>query len=108
MQQAPGLPCALYFEEGQTKMQTSGAMRREIANSYSVVIARGGGRSSIPETAVIESISRGVLDTRLRGYDDPLCGEWIASLAMRVLQLRTIRNKSLLQMSCDGVRKAHL
>ena len=42
--------------------QTSGAMRREIANSYSVVIAREGGRSSIPETAVIESISRGVLD----------------------------------------------
>src|SRR5712672_1005043 len=43
-------------------MQTSGAMRREIANSYSVVIAREGGRSSIPETAVIESIRRGVLD----------------------------------------------
>ena len=36
VQQAPGLPCALYFEEGQTKMQTSDAMRREIAKSYSV------------------------------------------------------------------------
>jgi len=37
-------------------------MRREIAKSYSGVIAREGGRSSIPETAVIESMSRGVLD----------------------------------------------
>jgi hypothetical protein len=43
--------------------QSSDAMRREIAASYSVVIVREGGRSSIPETAVIESISRGVLDT---------------------------------------------
>src|SRR6266545_5412979 len=34
VQQAPGLPFALYFEEGQTKMQTSGAMRREIAKLY--------------------------------------------------------------------------
>jgi hypothetical protein len=44
-------------------MQTSGAMRREIAEEYSVVIVRDGGRSSIPEAAVIEPISRGVLDT---------------------------------------------
>jgi hypothetical protein len=64
---------------------------------------------------MIESISSGVLDTRLRGYDDPLCGEWIASLAMTVLQLRTtapqlgtIRNRSLLQMSCDGASDARL
>jgi hypothetical protein len=34
-----------------------------------VVIVREGGRSSIPETAVIESTSRGVLDPRLRGDD---------------------------------------
>ena len=34
VQQAPGLPCALYFEEGRTKMQTSGAMRREKAKLY--------------------------------------------------------------------------
>ena len=40
VQQAPGLPCALDFEEGQTKMQNSGGMRREIAASYSVVIVR--------------------------------------------------------------------
>ena len=46
-------------------MQTSGEIRREIAASYSTVIARESGRSSIPETAVIEPISRGVLDTPL-------------------------------------------
>src|SRR5438046_2448368 len=31
VQQAPGLPCALSSRGGQTKMQTSGAMRREKA-----------------------------------------------------------------------------
>jgi hypothetical protein len=40
VQQAPGLPCALYFEEGQTKMQTSGGLRRENATSHSIVIVR--------------------------------------------------------------------
>ena len=49
---------------GESFGQTSGASRREIANAYSVVIARriATGRPSIPETAVIELISRGVLD----------------------------------------------
>jgi hypothetical protein len=73
-------------------LQSSAAMRREIAKAYSVVIVREGGRSSIPETAVIRPISRGVLDTRLRGYDDPLCAKWVAWLATTVLQFRTIRN----------------
>ena len=50
-------------------MQTSGAMRREIAASHSTVIAREGGRSSIPEPSMIEPIGRGVLDPRLRGDD---------------------------------------
>ncbi|MEH2552378.1 hypothetical protein V1283_009023 [Bradyrhizobium sp. AZCC 2262] len=50
------------FQEGQTKIQTSGERRRENAASYSVVIVREGGRSSIPETAMMESIGRGVLD----------------------------------------------
>src|SRR5829696_8012748 len=45
------------------KMQTSGDRRRENAKSYSVVIVREGGRSSIPETAVIEPRSRSLLDT---------------------------------------------
>ena len=40
MQQAPGLPCALNFEEGQTKMQTSGDQRRENAKPYPTIIAR--------------------------------------------------------------------
>jgi len=43
-------------------MQTSGDRRREIAKSYSVVIVREGGRSSIPKTSVIEPRSRSVLD----------------------------------------------
>src|SRR6478735_9457007 len=38
VQQAPGLPCALYLKRGQTKMQTSGVSRREIAASYSIVV----------------------------------------------------------------------
>jgi hypothetical protein len=78
VQQAPGIPCALFFRANE--FASSGAMRRENAEGYSVVIVREGGRSSIPEAVVIEPISRGVLDTRLRGYDDRLCGEWIASL----------------------------
>src|SRR6267143_4200021 len=45
-------------------MQASGAMRRENVDTYSPVIVREGGRSSIPETSMIESIGRGVLDTR--------------------------------------------
>jgi hypothetical protein len=52
-------------------MQTSGAVGRENAKPYLVVIVREGGRSSIPEAAVIETIGRSVLDTRLRGYDVP-------------------------------------
>jgi hypothetical protein len=52
------------------KRQTSGAMRREIATSRSIVIVREGGRSSIPEVVVIEPRSRGVLDPRMRGDDD--------------------------------------
>jgi hypothetical protein len=65
---------------------------------------------------VIESISRGVLDTRLRGYDDPLCGEWIATLAItlrppkatRRFKLITIRNKSLLLMNGNCASHRHL
>jgi hypothetical protein len=47
----------------------------EIAKPFWIVIVREGGRSSIPETAVIESTSRGVLDPRLRGDDS---GVWAA------------------------------
>jgi hypothetical protein len=44
-------------------MQNSGATRRENADTHSPVIVREGGRSSIPETLMIETIGRGVLDT---------------------------------------------
>jgi hypothetical protein len=64
---------------GETILQNSGALRREIAESYreddervkfSAVIAREGGRSSIPETPVMESRSRGVLDRQVKPDDD--------------------------------------
>ena len=36
----PVFPAPSVLQEGKTKMQTSGGMRREIAKSYSVVITR--------------------------------------------------------------------
>jgi hypothetical protein len=59
-------------------MQTSGETRRENAKSYSVVIPATGSAewppddrlrrgSSIPETAMIEPISRGVLGPAFAG-----------------------------------------
>jgi hypothetical protein len=41
VQQAPGLPCALCFRARSIR-QPSGAMRREIAKSYSIVVTREG------------------------------------------------------------------
>jgi hypothetical protein len=38
VQRAPGLPCALCFEEGTWIVQISDVTRREIAKSYLVVI----------------------------------------------------------------------
>jgi len=64
---APGLPCALWQSWGARRQQSSGESSREKANvrvhHTLTVIAREGGRSSIPETIVIEPISRGVLDS---------------------------------------------
>jgi hypothetical protein len=45
-----------------------------------------GGRSSIPEASVIESIGRGVLDTRLRGYDSHMWGRIISVIASAAKQ----------------------
>ena len=50
---------------------------------------------------MIATRERGVLDTRLRGYDNPVCGERIAPFAMMrrlnesyaAFKFRTIRNK---------------
>jgi hypothetical protein len=44
---------------------------------------------------MVESISRGVLDTRFRGYDSVAWGGTTAVV------LGTIRNKRLLQVSSD-------
>src|SRR6185369_9262652 len=66
----PVFPAPSVFRRGQTKTQTSGEIRREIAASYSTVIVRESGRSSIPETAVIERKSRSVLDRPVKPDDD--------------------------------------
>jgi hypothetical protein len=63
VQRAPGIPCALSSGEAQTNLQSSGKTCREIADAHSFVIVREGGRSSIPETLMIEPIGRGVLDS---------------------------------------------
>ncbi len=43
--------------------------------SFSTVIAREGGRSSIPEAVVIEPRSLGVLDAPVKpGHDSVICG----------------------------------
>ena len=70
VQRAPGIPCALHFSGGTTRLENSGKSCREIVTlrldrkqaTHSLVIARAGGRSSIPEAVVIEPRSRGVLD----------------------------------------------
>src|SRR6266404_202618 len=63
-------------------MHNSGKSRREIAEAcreyeratLTIVIVRESGRSSIPETAVMESRSRGVLDAPVKpGHDGSLC-----------------------------------
>jgi hypothetical protein len=40
VQRASGIPCALFIFEGERFQQDSGAMRRGIANTHPVVIAR--------------------------------------------------------------------
>jgi hypothetical protein len=47
---------------------------KRAAGISTAVVAREGGRPSIPEAAVTEPTGRGVLDTRLRGYDGPGAG----------------------------------
>ena len=44
VQRASGIPCALCFERRENYLQTSGAMCREIAATYPVVIVRHRGR----------------------------------------------------------------
>jgi hypothetical protein len=40
VQRASGIPCALCFERAGVQQQTSVASRREIADTYSVVVTR--------------------------------------------------------------------
>ncbi|MBR1126451.1 hypothetical protein JQ628_33370 [Bradyrhizobium lablabi] len=53
MQRAPGIPCALSSEGSNDEARLGCELHREIANTYSLVIVREGGRSSIPEAAVM-------------------------------------------------------
>ena len=77
MQRAPGIPHALCFL-GEGFMHTSGDQRRGNAEvclmntiaTLSAVIVRESGRSSIPETLMIESRGRGVLDRPVKPDDD--------------------------------------
>src|ERR1700730_3469111 len=67
--------------DGRNELQSPGETRRgnaEVCFVVSVVIVREGGRSSIPETLMVESSEPGVLDTRLRGYDS-----WVWARASR-------------------------
>ena len=81
MQQAPGIPCTLSFEGKGISASLGCYPRRENVDAYSVVVTRESGWPSIPETAMIEPIGRGVLDTRLRGYDDFVRGDHLDLIA---------------------------
>jgi hypothetical protein len=63
VQRAPGLPCALFLQKWAKSTQTSGALSRENVQSrlLDAVNVREGGRSSIPETAVIEPTQFAIL-----------------------------------------------
>jgi hypothetical protein len=73
--------------------------RRENADTHSPVIVRGGGRSGIPETSMIESISRSVLDAR------PSRGMTVVVLLRRPPSLRAKRSnlsRDLMKELWDG------
>src|SRR6266700_3745747 len=87
---APGIPHALCLQKGESFRQNLGRMASRGAKAclqlrgkapHSQPSSSGlTGRSSFPETSVMESMSRGELDTPHRaGYDD---GAWEALLAI--------------------------
>src|SRR5882724_2365499 len=101
-------------------MQTSGAMRREIADTHPVSSSGLTGRPSIPETSMIEPRSRGVLDhppsrvttvlyvatpsTSLRGAPcDDLSAEAQRAKAEAIHSFSTRRN-GLLRGACHRAR----
>lgn len=67
------------FREGKRRCKARAACvarsrsHIQLSSSALCAIAHWGGRSSIPETAMIEPRSRGVLDPRLRGNDGGIC-----------------------------------
>ena len=76
VQRAPGIPCALCFQEGQRicKTRAKRAARTPVALTHSSRRPRMSGRSSIPEARVIEPRGRGVLRyPAFAGYDGPGC-----------------------------------
>jgi len=78
-------------------MQNSGAARRENADTHSPVIVREGGRSSIPETSMIEPISRGVLDPpHARGMTAVVVVLWYFTVIASVAKQSTSRHKERL------------
>ena len=94
--------CALCFVGGTNYKQTSGDQRREIAKSYPAVIVREGGRSSIPETSLIEPISRGVLDPRLRGDDEGVLHRYLHVIASaEAIHSFFLPRDGLLRFACN-------
>jgi hypothetical protein len=108
---ASGIPCALPYRRRKKFQQNSGAGRREIAEVRPVVIARECGRPSIPEAAMIEPRSRGVLDRpiipdqvgdRRRAmtgfYGHEHAGVAISPTRIRILSLRKACGRSYLSV----------
>ena len=69
VQRASGIPCALFLKRGATVTCKPRAFRAARSRTHIQLSSPRRRRSSIPETPMIDPRSRGVLDTRLRGYD---------------------------------------
>jgi hypothetical protein len=63
----PGLPCALYFSRDKVDAQLGRKTCRGIVELCASVITRESGRSSIPETLVINREAAAYWIPRLRG-----------------------------------------
>jgi len=87
VQQAPGLPCALYFDEGPNEDAKLGRQRAARMPHHIQLSSPRRRGSSIPETVMIEPMGCSLLDPRLRGDDG---GARIANFP----SLRAKRNNS--------------
>jgi len=86
---------------GIASLHPSALLLRGEGAAFSTVIARESGRSSIPETLVMGSIGRGVLDTRFRGYDG---GGWDARFCLVIARSEATK-QSILSLSFRGDAK---